>query len=87
MEGEPDILVELGGLFMEKAPLRIKAIKDALVKADAEALYKEAHNLKSSSANLGAMQRSEICKELEALGRFGTLDRAMELAEKAEAEY
>lgn len=87
MEGEPDILEELGGLFMEKAPLRIKAIKDALVKGDPEALYKEAHNLKSSSANLGAMRLSGICKELEALGRAGTLDRAMELAEKADAEF
>jgi hypothetical protein len=34
MAGEPDILGELGGLFLDRAPLRIKAMRDALSNGD-----------------------------------------------------
>jgi PAS domain S-box-containing protein len=87
MDGEPDIVQELGGMFLERAPARISAMKEALARGDAEALKREAHNLKSSSANLGALQLSSFCKDLEILGRSGELQGAQELMEKAEAEF
>ncbi|MDM7913098.1 MAG: response regulator, partial [Methanotrichaceae archaeon] len=87
MEGEPDIVQELGSMFLERAPARISAMKEALARGDAGALKREAHNLKSSSANLGALRLSGLCKDLEIIGRSGELQGAQELMERAEAEY
>ena len=62
-------------------------MKEALARGDAEALKREAHNLKSSSANLGALRLSGFCKDLEIIGRSGDLQGAQELMERAEAEF
>lgn len=87
MEGEPDIVQELGGMFLDRAPGRIEVMKAALGKGDAETLKREAHNLKSSSANLGALRLSGIFKEIEAIGRSGDLQGARELMERVEVEF
>ncbi len=87
VDGEPDILDELGSLFVSNAPEKIKAMADAISKGNADALQKVAHNLKSSSANIGALNLSGICKKLELLGRSGTLKDAKNLLERAEIEY
>jgi HPt (histidine-containing phosphotransfer) domain-containing protein len=87
MKGEPDILGELGGLFLEGAPHRIKAMIDALSNGDPNTLCREAHNLKSSSANLGAVRLSEICADLEAIGRSSRLGNAQDLAAQAVVEF
>jgi PAS domain S-box-containing protein len=87
MDGEPDIVQELGSMFLDRTPARIHAMKEALARRDANALKREAHNLKSSSANLGALRLSGLCKDLEILGRSGELQGAQELMEKAEAEF
>jgi PAS domain S-box-containing protein len=87
MDGEPDILKELSELFISRAPSRLKAMRDALEEGDWERLCGEAHNLKSSSANLGALRLSDLCGELELSGRVGSMERAPELLEKVEVEY
>jgi CheY-like chemotaxis protein/HPt (histidine-containing phosphotransfer) domain-containing protein len=87
MEGDRDILEELGGLFISRAPARIKAMGDAVARGDANTLRKEAHNLKSSSANIGALKLSEICRDLELLAQSENLKGASVLLEKAKCEY
>ncbi len=87
MEGDPDIIVELGGLFMSRAHQRLESMMAAIENGDPTALYKEAHNMKSSSANLGALRLSSICKDLEQIGRSGNLSGARELLGIAESEY
>ncbi|HWQ20068.1 MAG TPA: PAS domain S-box protein, partial [Methanotrichaceae archaeon] len=86
MDGEPDIIEELGMLFLERAPSRIAAMHQALECGDPEKLSQEAHNLKSSSANLGAMKLSALARDLETMGRSGDLTRASSLISQAEAE-
>ncbi|HEY9830916.1 MAG TPA: Hpt domain-containing protein, partial [Stenomitos sp.] len=54
---------------------------------DAQALRQSAHTLRSSSANLGAMNLSHLCKELERIGRAGTTTDASEWIVQVEAEY
>jgi HPt (histidine-containing phosphotransfer) domain-containing protein len=78
---------ELGTMFLDRTPARIKAMNDSLARGDAEALKREAHNLKSSSANLGALRLSGLCKDLEILGRLRDLQGAQELMKKTEEEY
>jgi len=86
-EGEPDIVVEVAGLFIKHAPEKLLAIEKAAEKGDAKGMQIAAHSLKSSSAYVGAMRLSAMCKELEQAGRSGTLDKAMEKAETIRTEY
>src|SRR5512137_3013744 len=71
--GEPDIVAEIGDLFMEHAPKKIAAIRKAAKENDAKALEVAAHSLKSSSSYIGAMELSAMSKELEFIGRSGTI--------------
>ncbi|OPY52099.1 MAG: Hpt domain protein [Methanosaeta sp. PtaU1.Bin060] len=86
-EGEPDIVVEVAGLFIKHAPEKLLAIEKAAKIGDAKAMQIAAHGLKSSSAYVGALRLSEMCKELEQAGRSGDLDKAVEKAEAIKAEY
>ena len=87
VSGEPDIVAEVGGLFIEHAPGKISAIEQAVEKKDAKGLQVAAHSLKSSSAYVGGMRLSAICKELEQIGRSGVLDGAKEKAQMLRAEF
>jgi HPt (histidine-containing phosphotransfer) domain-containing protein len=85
--GEPDIVTEIGGLFLEHAPKKLSAICDAAERKDAKALQMAAHSLKSSSAYVGAMKLSALCKELEDMGRSGSTQGAAEKARDLTAEF
>ncbi len=87
VSGEPDIVEEVGGLFIEHAPGKISAIEQAVEKNDAKGLLVAAHSLKSSSAYVGGMRLSAICKDLEQMGRSGVLEGAKEKAQVLRAEF
>ena len=79
--GELDRLIRV---FLDDAPRHIAALEEAALAPDLEALREHAHSLKSSSANLGAMQLSAAAKRVELGARTGTLDRpAVEVAKIA----
>lgn len=59
-----DINLECIEVFMEDFDESIKKLKDALEKGDGEAIDQEAHKLKGSSANMGAVRLPEICQNL-----------------------
>ncbi len=86
-EGEPDIVAEVGGLFLKHAPEKMAAIEQAAEKGDAKGLQVAAHGLKSSSAYVGAMRLSAMCKDLELMGRSEHMQGAREKAEMLRAEY
>jgi HPt (histidine-containing phosphotransfer) domain-containing protein len=86
-EGEPDILAEVGGLFIEHAPRKIAAIKKAASEGNAKALEVAAHSLKSSSSYVGALKLSAFSKELEFMGRSGALEGSVEKAALIETEF
>jgi HPt (histidine-containing phosphotransfer) domain-containing protein len=85
--GEPDIVAEIGFLFLEHAPQKLSAISDAAERGDARGLQMAAHSLKSSSAYVGAMRLSAFCKALEELGRSGSLEGAAEKVRDLTAEF
>jgi two-component system, sensor histidine kinase and response regulator len=69
-----DFLIELIDIYKQDTPRRLAALRQALEQADFEALRREAHTLKSSSAQLGAMEISNMAKDMEALARAGKID-------------
>ena len=57
--------------YLKSAPGLMHAIRDAVKEGDMDGLVKSAHPLKSSSANVGAMELSILARELEFKGRQG----------------
>ncbi len=57
--------------YVENAPQLMNAIETAVIHQQPEALVTPAHSLKSSSANVGAMELSGLARELEFKGRQG----------------
>ncbi|MCC7703260.1 response regulator [Janthinobacterium sp. GW460P] len=65
--------------FVGETPRQLSAMRAAIAGADAEALRKVAHSLKSGSANVGADGLAQLCKEMEKLGRAGSTEGAAPL--------
>jgi CheY-like chemotaxis protein len=83
----PALLRQIIAHYREDAPQRLQDIRDAIAAGDAQSLRQSAHTLRSSSANLGAMNLSHLCKKLEMMGRVGTTTDAPEWIAQIEAEY
>ncbi|WP_297812117.1 ATP-binding protein [uncultured Methylophaga sp.] len=61
-------------LYLQKSPDLIADIHQGARQGDAEQLFRAAHALKSSSANIGAVRVSEVARQLEKLGRENLLE-------------
>jgi two-component system, sensor histidine kinase and response regulator len=68
----PNFFGNLVERYSVDADKYLATLVSALDGNDSEQLAERAHALKSSSRSIGARQVSEICEELEALGRAGT---------------
>ncbi|MFT7570825.1 MAG: CheY-like chemotaxis protein/HPt (histidine-containing phosphotransfer) domain-containing protein [Paracoccaceae bacterium] len=64
-ENKPDLWKRLVRLYLANTPEYLDAMENALSTRDRAALCMAAHSMKSSSANLGAMELSSLCEELE----------------------
>ncbi len=82
-----NVLKRVIGLYLEDAPLSIATLRTAVNTNDPSAMAKAAHRLKSGSANLGAVDLAEMCKELEAMGRQGSTQGAATVCASIENEF
>lgn len=85
-EGEPDLLAELAGMFLDDAALRLEELRDAIGEGDAGKVRGVSHALKGSSGNMGATRVHEVCAELEGAGESGNLAATPRLLERLEEE-
>ncbi|MFH1214984.1 MAG: response regulator [Pseudomonadota bacterium] len=83
----PAVLDRIIGIYMESSPEILRAIHGAVQKGDGSELSEAAHSLKTSSANLGAMDLSSFCKKLEDLGREQKTGEAGEYLDHLDALY
>ena len=60
-------------VFLEDSPRAIQRLQSALEPLDLQGLITPAHSLKSTSANLGAMELSAIAKQIEIGSRQKTI--------------
>ncbi len=65
LDGEPDLIVELIDLYLEDARRRLAVMKLSLAKRNWLSVKREAHSLRGSSGNLGALQMALICDAIE----------------------
>ena len=65
--------------YAESADGYLRQLQHAILNDDADSLYRCAHTLKSSSANIGAEDLSDLLKQLEAYGKAKKLADARSL--------
>ncbi len=87
MEGLPDMLTQIIQIYLSEAPVLLERLAEGISADDAPGVRGAAHSLKSSSANLGALQISDFCKTLENRGREGSLAGAQPLLTQIKAEF
>lgn len=83
----PEFLVELIDTFLEDAPQLLGDLQKALDKEDAAGVRLAAHSLKSNGAEFGATIFSDLCRQLEMLGRSGQLAGAEALLIQVNKEF
>jgi HPt (histidine-containing phosphotransfer) domain-containing protein len=83
----PDLLTRIIDAYLDDTPKLIEKIKQALDADDMFEVAKAAHTLKSSSANVGAAELSDRCKQLEASARRGSVGMVRELLSDVENAY
>jgi len=74
--GDLDFMSELVEAYISSTPELFTSIQQALETANASALQRAAHSLKSGSASFGALSFANQCKELEDMGKSGLLEGA-----------
>jgi len=88
--GKPDPLAELIDLFLQEAPGRLEAMRQAITKNDITAMaciISAATALKGSAGNLGARNLAALCDEIEQAAKAGFLADAVPVLDKATAEF
>lgn len=69
LEYGEEFLVELIDVYLGDTPVRLAQLRQALEGGDTETVTREAHTLKSSSANVGAMTLAAVARQVELAGR------------------
>ncbi len=81
------VIAELIDIYLEDTHSRLAAMSAAINQGDSQSLYQAAHTLKSASANVGANGMADLCKQLEAIGRGGSIDGTKEIFTQLQKEY
>ena len=86
-EGNREFLMGLLERFLENVRAQLGTIREALDRADAEILRREAHAIKGGAANLAAVELSSAAAELEKTAKSGSLGEAPGGLERLETAY
>jgi len=84
--GSMEMVRDLVALFFEESPKLMAEIKDAISHADAPALQRAAHTLKSSAGIFAASPTVRAAASLEMMGRRGELEGSRAELAKLESE-
>ena len=81
---EPSWLEGILTRFLEDSRARLSSLRQAIQCDEAEKVGEIAHTLKGSSANIGAEAMAQLSRDLQDLGRSGSLDGAEALLQQLE---
>ncbi|MEH2119656.1 MAG: Hpt domain-containing protein [Nostoc sp.] len=87
VRGDPVAFAELIECYLTETRRLMQHISTAITNEDAQTIWKTAHQLKSSSASVGAIALVQLCKLLEAQGRSSKLENSLELFSQLYQEY
>ncbi len=86
-QGQTDVVTRVVRLYLANAPATFQELQTAADKGDTATVFRLAHSLKSSSAMVGALRLSELCKTLEARAREAAGGPVPDGVPEIEAEY
>jgi len=86
-EAGAEIITELLGAFQEDSAARLQVLRDAIRNQDGVLIRGEAHALKGSAAQIGAVEFAACCAEMERLAQNGVPSEQSVLLARAEAEF
>ena len=84
---KPDFLAQIIGVYLNNAQQLVGAIETAYIADQREILLRSAHTLKSSSANIGALDFAARCREIETATRAGQPEQADERIQTLRSEF
>lgn len=86
MDGDVEDIIDLIETLEDTNPMYHDELADSLTSSDAEGVRNASHALKSAYAQIGAIQMSDIMKQIEAAGKSGDISGVPMLFEAATAE-
>ncbi|MBQ5950326.1 response regulator, partial [Massilia sp. ST3] len=86
-DGGDALVQKVVAAFVADTPRHFSSLRQSLAGSDAEGLRRVAHSLKSASANIGAARMAALCRDLEQLGRAGSVAGAAPLFADMESEF
>lgn len=86
LDQDEDLFYTLVEIFVEQVPMDMAATQAALDAGDANALARAAHRLKGAILQFSAPTALEATRQLEALGKTGTLDGAAAMCAHVDRE-
>ncbi|MEH2205689.1 MAG: PAS domain S-box protein [Nostoc sp.] len=87
LRGDRVAFAELIECYLTETARLVQHISTAIATQDIQTIWQTAHKLKSSSASIGAIALSQLCKVLEAQARSGNLENNLELLSLLYQEY
>ena len=85
--GDLEFVDELVDTYLSDAVVQLDGMRRAAADADAAAMVRPAHSLKSSSENVGATSLADACRSLEADGKAGVVPDAAERVAACESTF
>lgn len=71
---------ELVDIFLESCETRLKSLEDAVERGDVRVIGDLGHALRGAASNLGALELTELAKDIEATGRRGSCPSGKDIA-------
>lgn len=87
MDGDSEMVIDLIESLMESSPELMAELQEGLASGDSQKVKSAAHTLKSSNAQLGALNFAELCLEMEIIGKSSDLSNAGSVYESIQREY
>ncbi len=81
------MLQELAPMFLEDGEVLLAELETAVSQSQPPQIRQTAHALKGSSASLGFAHLSQLCLDLERMGRAAKLDQADNKLQEIKTEY
>jgi HPt (histidine-containing phosphotransfer) domain-containing protein len=89
MRGQPDLVATVATAFLKAVPGYLVTLRENVGSPNVKILSRVSHDLKSSSASLGAVALASLCGGLEKVVRSGTTsgtaDRLCRIVDEIEA--
>jgi PAS domain S-box-containing protein len=77
MMGDEEFAREVVGGFVEELPALLSTLREQVALGDLESIWKQAHKIKGSAANVGGEMLKTVASELEQAGKAGDMPRVV----------